>query len=631
MKELYDQKLVRQLAAAVREHSPDDWLASRRMRRARRGKVWRDKLVILFGACMIGLLVNLPLFELSNTRTGLPGAYGLCALLLLAAGMLVSFTLVGCHAVEVTPLIHMPASMRHIYLHALERARRSVWAIFMVSLLVGAPMALVARLAGGGDLPASHSLELAGVGMVVAGSCAFWVVLASLLGRLPWMGMAALTVPLMAFGVFVWMLVRSKFPSIPSPALLGEQLLFLPQARMWEWFAEGGPLPRGPFYYCASMLVFVVLRLSHHLRDQQPEDMREMTLDNTAATAETMLALALRQWRLQPASSKHLQGIAGEEWSEEEPEFLSDSENDESMEEDGVLIQASPDAPQEHSVPVTPEFRERIACSVRRHLDEKWSEDGLPPHLASWEPPLPEWSWILKWAVLAGVLLAVLAELPGHFGTEEWRRSAGAYCMIAAVIVMTGPVMWYQPDAIWLPVLPKLGWLPIDLLPSVRAYERWSGRVLRRRLGFYAMALLAMAVCAGAFILLLPLFGTNYHGIVTARGFITGDLSLPNAAIVLASFVLGERLWATVSFAWQWNLRFERSGMLRVILPAMLLPLAAAGIIAGAIFFCSAVSADWREPGWLKALPCFLAAILGMRFSLRLLPRLHGKHGDWKT
>jgi hypothetical protein len=599
------------------------------MRHAHRGKGWREKLAILFGACMIGLLVNLPLFELSKTRTGLPGAYGLCALLVLAVGMLVSFPLVGCHAVEVTPLIHVPASSRLIYLHSLERARRGVWRIFMVCLLVGAPMALVARLAAVGELPLSHSLELAGVGVIVAGSCTFWVVLAALFGRLPWMGMAALTVPLTAFGVFVWMLVRSRFPSIPSPAILGEQLLFLPQAQVWEWLAEGGPLPWGAFYYCAAMLVFVLLRLIHHLRDQHPEDMPEMILDSTTATAETVLALALRQWRLQPASSKHLDAISREQWSEEESEILS--EHDESLENDGLLIQAAKDAPQEHSAPMTPEFRERMARLVRGHLDQKWPEEGLPPHLASWEPPLPAWSWILKWAVVAGVLLAVLAELPGHFVADPERRLVEGICMIAALIVMIGPVFWYQPDAIHLPVLPKLGWLPVGLRSQMTAFERWNRRVMIRRLVFFATLLLVTAACAALFILLRHAAGAEYHGIVTPRSFIAGELCLPNVAIMALAIVLGDRLWAAGTFVLQWNSLFTRTSMARLMLEWLMLVVAAAAVVLGVVCFCTSASQAWQNPVWIVVLPCFAACFACLNGVLRQLPRGHAKNGDWKV
>ncbi|MBK8039924.1 MAG: hypothetical protein IPK22_22755 [Verrucomicrobiaceae bacterium] len=629
MKELYDQKLVRKLAAAVREHSPDDWLASRSMRRALLWQKAVQCLLIFCGLWMLTLFPNLPVIELGKAKTELPGAYGLSALLLVSGGLLLGFVLVGPKTFEVTPLIHMPASLRKIYLHVLDRVRKETREGLGLVLLFGVPLALTARLAGEVPFSITDAAQLAGVGVVLVGSCLAWLLLVPLFTRVPRLGMVAVLPPAASVAVLVWLLARTKFPSLPSPAFLGEALMFLPQAKLCEWFGQGGPMPLDAFFYCAAMLVFVLLALMHHVRDQQPEDLPEMTLDTPAATAEAMLAMHLREWRMHSKGMPSSHAIAPEEWLEEGDYLLKEEAGQDEEEEEP--LQACEDAPQEHATLVTPEFRQRMAAMVRGHLEEKWSPEGLPSQLASWEPPLPEWSRVLRLAALVGALLSVVFELPGYFETGgSVRHHIENIGLVLVILTLFFPIGWWQPDAVWLPVMRRLGWLPVESQDTVSAFLRWDLRVLRRRFGYYAGAILTAVPVCFLFILIRSVAGISYSGAVTPGRFITGEYSLPNGIMILLGMLLGFRLFGIVAFAFKWTCLFGKVRLLPVVGQILLIISSVALIITACICFCVGVAADWANPIWLVALPAFPASELCVRWLLRSLVTVYRTSGDWK-
>lgn len=634
MKVLWDRELVRRMRTAVKSHSPDDWSASVRMGRHHRWNALKLSLQVLFGLVWVSLAISFPALKVSSVTVEKPGAFGLVALGLMGAGVIVVGLIHRSRSIAITPLIHTPARARTHYLCALNRLRRDVLCELGLAIGSGPLVMIWLRLASHGTWSLQTLPALFGGSIVLTASSLVWLWVEHE-GRMPVFDLVkrlvGLTLLLASVAGYVWTLLRAKFADLPSPAGFGEWFLFLPQARLCGWLAGESTFPMDSFLFCAGEVVLASMAVFLMLRDRQPVIDEGTPLTATECTAEAVLAATVRAWRMKVwvqsvTADSHLDA---DDVDEVMPMFCSDG--DEPPESPAVEpLQLHEDAPREHATLVSPAFKSVLAKRVRRHLDEPWS-GVLPPHLSARHVKLPDWDRLLRWAVLFGVVVAVVAAIPGHL-PSTMRKTGEGWCLVGGMLLTMGPIMWYgAADPSLSRGMRLTGWLPVEVRSCTEAMRAHVRTVFLRRLSFIAVLCATIVTVALVIIGLRSMLALPYEGLLMPSHLFSGQISVPIIAALLLAIAHIQRLLDTGSHAREWSQIVDVPFGYQAAFCALLL-VSAASAIAGLLWTLMASESRWSAPISYAVPAAVLVGELSWRWCMALLePAIGSTRSDWKA
>jgi hypothetical protein len=235
MKELWDKSMVRRLRAEVRKQCREDWAASRaRGRAGPMAGLWHW-MTVFFCSLIVVVIVDLPAMPFPETEIAGPATYGLLALTTLMAGFILGKVLVQVSTVETRSLACAPVDALFVYRFALGEERRSCARNMLFGLLFNVVCAAAAAGCWG-TFSLATLPKIMAVGVLLT---AVTSVLGIALDRLPMLLHRGV---LLLFGfaglVSAYNILRLKMTDLPPPVALGESMLWMPQAALFEWLAN---------------------------------------------------------------------------------------------------------------------------------------------------------------------------------------------------------------------------------------------------------------------------------------------------------------------------------------------------------------------------------------------------------
>lgn len=626
MNPLWDNAEVKTLAKAVRRTSPDDWKASRRRKggwRSLWAKVWA-RIWFAMGALLVADLMCLPFLMDKPAPLPVLAASGLLALNFLGLGLVAAYLLFTHDTPAITPLINTPASGRQVYLYVLHVVRRTVvkkaGAILGYSFATVLLMQLIVR----NTLTAESLWKVAIVTIAMMGSSVAMAALLFLAAR-PFRWVRRLL-----WGLFFALLIAelgSFFLRrlLPAPVGLGEFMAVLPQAQICQWLATDGALPLQALLGCLGGLPLALFLILHQLRDRGYSFADDSIEEGGEWGAESIAAEAVKRWR-QGAKDD---GMNDEESGEEENE---DSAAPEADEWSPLLVH--PSAPQEHSAPVSAEFRDAMASRCRVILQASGTDCPLETCLVP-QPPSHDrmklaWRWALYACVLAPLLCEATAWLP-----PAWQEAYGFwFILVGLLLIALSLVTSLQSTPPTLP-LSLSQWVRIPVDPGVhaQAFFRWQRILLWRRCKLAAGLVSGIAVTSVILIGLRYALDLPVQSPVVWQSLVRGEFSLLCLASFLFMAVLMIRYLEAMKFYRllftfiQWRGLWSQISLMYGFV-FLLSGAAMFAALAGVLFLTLGEAGD--GPHWLFVPVCLLSSEILHRTNRWLaLQTARWGRGDW--
>ncbi len=515
MKELYDAKLARRFASAVRRSAPDEWMRAVRRKRAssKAARLTPGAAHILY-PLLAGFAVNV---LAQPWRLPGEGLAGFAALVMAAGGAYVCLAARVVLASE-SPrelLLLAPVSDRFIAgVEAGMRRRRTLLLLWDLAAAWAAASVIAACARGGAQWETAVRGLVSGLcGALPSLMLGF---LATLL-RYSRLHRPGLALELLLYGLVIFLGALAWRSLLGSAAAWTE---WLPLAKLTHWAAHAGPAPldaAGICLACGLTVIPVLWRLlaarippeSAFDPDRSPEGVR-FTAEFTAGTARR---LRRRQEFLDSTTPDDALRETGDDWDDSEPLLFH------------------PQSPETAQSRLSPEFRAALAVRARHFLEFAGTQNGNDILLQ----PLPQWSyswWRIRRWLLKG-LAGFVALLALWF---VWPAAAPVAAAILILLLPLGALTSFKvssqpafqlispgPGA----SVPLFAWLPV----SVRDLWRGSRRAERR------------CVITGVLFALLLSLALWLISFVTVAGFAAAGGAAPVPIVRLASvFGIGSAL-----------------------------------------------------------------------------------------